>query len=44
MIFAWGQVALSVAASVVYAVRGDWKHAVYWVAAAILVTCVNLMK
>jgi hypothetical protein len=41
--FYWAQVVLSVGAFVTYAIKREWKHSIYWLAAAILTTCVNLM-
>lgn len=34
-------VALDCAAALVYFVHGDWRHAVYWFAAATLTACVT---
>jgi len=40
-IFPLIQVVLSVGASVVYACNGDIRHAIYWLAAAVLVLTVT---
>jgi hypothetical protein len=34
-------VALSVAASCRYALQADWRHAIYWMASAVLVSAVT---
>ncbi len=34
-------IALDIAAAIVYAVSGDLKRAIYWIAAAILTACVT---
>ena len=34
-------IALDVAASVLYALRGDLRHTIYWLAAATLTACVT---
>ena len=41
LIFPTVLVALDVCASLVYAFNRDWKHAVYWLAAATLTACVT---
>jgi hypothetical protein len=33
-------IALDLGASLVYAVALDWRHALYWLAAAVLTACV----
>jgi len=34
-------IALDVAASIPYALHGDWRHTIYWLAAATLTACVT---
>lgn len=34
--FPIAQIFLSIGAAIVYAYTGDWKHATYWLAAAVL--------
>jgi len=34
-------IALDVAAALVYAIHGDWRHVIYWSAAAILTATVT---
>ena len=36
-------IVLDVAAAVVYASHRDWRHAIYWLAAAVLTTCVTFL-
>jgi hypothetical protein len=42
LIFPMTLVVLDVAASVVYALDGDWRRAVYWFAAAVLTTAITV--
>lgn len=37
------QIAMSIGAGAVYAWVGDWKHATYWFAAAVLTFSVTLL-
>lgn len=35
-------IVLDIGAGIVYAAAGDWKHAIYWIAAAVLNAAVTL--
>lgn len=38
--FAFGQIGLAILAAIGYAVAGDWRKAIYWVAAAVITAAV----
>lgn len=40
-IFPVAQITMCVGAAVVYAYQKDWRHAIYWAAAAIITTVVT---
>ena len=41
-IFPTSLIILDVGAAAIYALNGDWRRAVYWLAAATLTVCVTL--
>lgn len=43
LIFPIAQIVLSVLAAIVYAYTGYWRHAAYWLAAAVLTTSVTTL-
>lgn len=42
LIFPITLIILDVCAAAVYAYTGDWRHCIYWLAAAILTMCVTI--
>lgn len=43
LFFPIAQILFSICAAIVYFFAGDWKHATYWLAAAVLTTTVTLL-
>lgn len=43
LFFPIAQIFLSIGGAIVYAYTGDWKHAMYWLAAAVLTGSVTLL-
>ena len=41
-LLAWAMIVLAAAASVAYAAQGDWRRAVYWIAASVLQVAVTV--
>ncbi len=35
-------IALNIGAGIIYGIAGDWRRAVYWIAAAVLTTAVTM--
>jgi hypothetical protein len=41
LVFPIALIVLDIAASVVYAFAGDWRHCIYWAAAAVLTASIT---